>query len=155
MIVKSSIYINKSKIMRFIQSLIFLCCVQGAVCAQSPESVAKIDSIRSKMQQLARANQLHAVSGFYANNAIVRGPDAMLNGKMEIEKYWQEIRGAGEDWHWDIQCVSGTDQLIYQTGKSHLTLRYGDFSKTYTVHFCVAWERQADGSYKIIADIYH
>lgn len=145
----------KAKEIRFPFSLLLVCFLHSAVNAQSYGSIKKIDSIRNVMQQLAKENKLHAVAGFYTDDAIVRGNDAMLHGKKEIEAYWQQIRGTGEDWHWEIKCVSGSDALIYQTGISNLTLKYGDLLKTYRVNFCVAWEKQDDGSYKIISDIYH
>lgn len=148
------ICINKKE-MRFVYMLLFLFSLQHSAKSQSREALLKIDSLRHKMQQLARENKLYDIGGFYTNNAIVAGTDAVLSGKEEIEKYWQGIRGAGEDWYWEIQCVSGSDATIYQTGISYLTLKYGDVSKTYAVNFCVAWERQDDGSYKISADIYH
>lgn len=144
--------------MKNITSPFFLLLILVITCnsarAQSQAAISKIDSIRNRMQQLVRENNLTAIADFYMDDAFVRGSDAKLNTKAEILQYWSRIKGRGHDWYWETTCISGSDSLLFQTGISHLALRYGNTIKTFKAIFFVAWQLQNDGSYKISADIY-
>lgn len=122
--------------------------------AQSTSAIAKIDSVRIAMQELARENKLHEVAGFYTENAVVNGSDGSLSGMEEIKNYWKNLRGEGVNWQWNKLEYSGVEDYVTQTGYSMLTLRYGDREITYYSTFSVVWEKQSDGNYKIVSDFY-
>ncbi|MBK6265233.1 nuclear transport factor 2 family protein [Marivirga sp. S37H4] len=124
------------------------------VKAQSKSAIAKIDSVRMAMQELARKNELYKVAEFYTQDAIVNGSDGSLSGMDEIKNYWENLRGEGVDWHWEKLEYSGVEDYVTQTGLSLLTLQYGERKITYHSTFSVVWEKQADGNYKIVSDFY-
>ena len=122
--------------------------------AQTSHSISQIDSIRIKMQKHARDNEFYKVADYYADDAMVNGFDGSYSGIEEIKNYWKNIRGKGIDWNWSDLMYSGTDNYVTQTGISALTLQYGERQITYLSAFSVVWEKQSDGSYKIISDFY-
>lgn len=126
----------------------------SSIKAQSNSAIAKIDSVRIAMQDLARANELYKVADFYTQNAVVNGSDGSLSGMEEIKNYWKNLRGEGVDWHWEKLEYSGFEDYVTQTGLSMLTLKYGDREITYHSTFSVVWEKQSDGNYKIVSDFY-
>lgn len=121
---------------------------------QSPAAIKAIDSIRVVMMNHARSNTLASVADLYASNAVIDGFDTRVEGIEAIRKYWSSIRGKGINWEWEINSLTGTDELLFQTGVSYLTLGYGDRILTYSTVFNVTWERQENGSYKIVQDFY-
>lgn len=141
--------------MKYIVALIvILSFTISPIKAQSTSAIAKIDSVRIAMQELARENKLHKVADFYTQNAIVNGSDGSLSGMDEIKSYWENLRGEGVNWQWDKLEYSGVEDYVTQTGYSMLTLRYGDREITYYSTFSVVWEKQSDGNYKIVSDFY-
>lgn len=121
---------------------------------QSKRAIAKIDSIRVKMQKHAKENEFYKVADYYAENAVVNGFDGFYSGIEEVKDYWKNISGKGVDWEWSNLEFSGNENYITQTGTSLLTLRYGEREITYSSLFSVIWEKQSDGNFKIISDFY-
>lgn len=122
--------------------------------SQSQDVLCKINAIRQEMYKLVSQNKLDKIADFYAPHAVVDGYDAKLDGIDEIKNYWQNIRGTGVDWSWEISNISGNESVIFQTGTSHLTLSYGAYQTTYSSLFSVIWEKQDDGEFKLTSDYY-
>lgn len=139
---------------RIIVSSLILLIFSQKVMGQSEISINEIDSCRFEMYRCAHENRLKDVADFYSKDAVVNGFDVKLNGMNEIRNYWKEIKGKGVDWSWEIQSTIGTDNLIFQSGISHLTLNYGKVNKTYSSFFTVKWEKQDDWEWRIISDEY-
>lgn len=134
-------------------SLIALICVN--LCdAQIDINISRIDSNRRVMCNLVKQNKLALIADFYTDDAKVDGFDAKLDGISSIKNYWHNIKGKGFDWSWEIFNSSGNEEVIYQTGISHLTLSYGNKNTIYSSLFSVIWKKQIDGEYKIISDSY-
>jgi len=122
--------------------------------AQSQQALAKVDSNRREMYQLIQKNDVASIAQFYADDAIVDGFDAKLQGITAIKEYWRNVRGKGVDWTWEMFSNSGDDNFIFQTGISHLTLSYNGKNTTYSSLFSVIWKKQSNDEYKIISDFY-
>lgn len=133
---------------------LFVCFTGYCSFGQSERAIAKIDSIRIKMQKHAKNNEFHKVADFYTANAVVNGFDGSYSGTDEIKDYWKNIRGKGVDWEWANLDYSGNENYVTQTGTSLLTLQYGERVVTYSSLFSVVWEKQSDGNYKITSDFY-
>lgn len=140
------------KYLRFLSLLLTIPC--NFLNAQSAETIAKIDSLRTEMWRLAEANKLAKIAEFYAEDARVDGFDVQLSGLDDIRKYWRNLKGRGVDWIWEIDAYGGNDLFVIQTGLSHLTLAYGADHITYSSAFSVVWRRQDNGEYKIHSDFY-
>lgn len=141
--------------MKRIFYLVFIFCMLHKMCfSQIEMAIVKIDSNRTEMYKLIQRNELASISEFYAKDATVNGFDAKLNGINSIKEYWKNVRGKGVDWTWEIFNSSGSEDFLFQTGISHLTLSYNDKNTTYSSLFSVIWEKQSNGEYKIISDFY-
>lgn len=134
--------------------VVFIFILTPSIIAQSSLVIDRMDSLRSEMQLLAMQDNLGYVASFYADNATVNGFDVQLKGIDEIRNYWQNINGRGVDWKWENLDYYINDEVIYQTGISHLTLNYGERDITFSTTFILIMEEQTDGSLKIISDYY-
>ena len=121
---------------------------------QTKQQIEKVENARNEMYKLVKNNQLSELANYYTNDAIIDGYDTKLNGIKEIKNYWKNLRGKGIDWKWETYNYSGNESYILQTGVSYLTMGYGLKVVTYSSLFAVAWEKQNDGTYKIVLDFY-
>jgi ketosteroid isomerase-like protein len=97
-----------------------------------------------------------AVARFYADGARMRGPGSPeIQGRTMVDAYWTSLRNPVR-WRLEVLDVGGHRDLTYQVGRSHLTSRGpGGQERTYSTDFVVVWERQRDGSLRIILDLWN
>ncbi len=114
----------------------------------------EIAGLNREMERAFRNGDLQAVAGFYADNALMIGPATRLEGGAAITEYWQEISDP-VNWTLEVREITGTADIVHQTGRSFLTYLEGLEEHTSVVDFVLVWQRQPDGTYKIAIDSYH
>jgi len=120
-----------------------------------PEVRNLIEQNHAQMTDAFRRGDLLAVSGFYADDAIMLGPDGMkIQGRVAIDNYWTRIRGA-KDWKLEVVEVGGSGEFVYELGRSALTTEHDGEENTYTCDFIVIWKQDEDKHYKIHVDSYN
>ena len=117
---------------------------------------AEIRALNDSMEAAFNRGDLSAVARFYADDARMRGQGAReTRGRAAIDAYWTGIRNPVR-WRLEVLDVGGNRDLAYQVGRSHLTSRGQDGrERTYSTDFVVVWERQRDGSLRIILDLWN
>jgi len=96
------------------------------------------------------------VARFYADSARIVGPERQtVKGRAAIDKYWAGIRKPAT-WTLEVVDVGGSRAEAYQVGVSSLTSTSSDGRQgTYVCDFVVIWKRQADGTLRIVLDLYN
>jgi uncharacterized protein (TIGR02246 family) len=114
----------------------------------------EITRLNRGMEQAFRDADPAAVAAFYAEDAVMIGPGTRVEGSGAILEYWKRISDP-INWTLEVREVTGTGEIVHQTGRSHLTYLDGLEERTSIVDFVLVWRRQEDGSYKIAIDSYH
>lgn len=116
----------------------------------------EIGAINDSMETAFNRGDLHAVAGFYADHARLRGPDAEeISGRSGIDAYWTGIRNPVR-WRLEVLDIGGNRDLAYQVGRSHLTSRHADGAeRTHTTEFVAVWERQPSGGLRLVLDLWN
>jgi ketosteroid isomerase-like protein len=123
--------------------------------ATPPGLRAEIERATEALAAAGRANDMAAVAGFYADDALMLGPDGYrAQGRGAIDSYWQSLRGAVSDWRLETFSVAGAGDLAQGLGRSRLSLaRPDEAPRISTVDFCLIWCKQP-GGWKIAVDAY-
>lgn len=97
---------------------------------------------------------------FWSDDAIVLAPNApAIVGREAIRKYVSgasAIPGFSINWATDKIWISASGDLAYSSGTSQITVTTPE-GKAVTEHNkgLVVWKKQADGSWKCVADIWN
>lgn len=113
-----------------------------------------ITRINREMEEAFRSGDAAAVANFYAVDALMIGPDTRVEGKQAISEFWARM-GDLVDWSLEVHEVTGTGDVVHQTGRSSLTYVANGTERTLVGDIVLVWKRQEDGSYKIAVDSYH
>jgi ketosteroid isomerase-like protein len=123
---------------------------------------ASVDAVRAADAQWAKAAAAHDVDGtiaFYSDDAIVMPPNApMIQDKASERKAWAAILVPGVEISWTAGKVvaANSGELVYDVGMYTLITKSGKGKvKTQTTDggkYLAVWKKQADGSWKAIAD---
>lgn len=134
-------------------------CTMGMVKSQTqnPRLLTIVKELGDKMEQLVVAGDLEAIVSMYGDNAqYLPDASAIYSGKDEIRKYWKQtftmdIIG----FEMETLTVGGDKKRIHETGLGMSTIKYNDQKVEFKFKFVNVWERQKDGNYKLIIDIYN
>jgi ketosteroid isomerase-like protein len=140
-----------------IVAAVMLCTVQTANAQSTTQSndalTREVEQRLQAMSQAAEKGDLKLAASYYADDAIIRQSKSVAaRGREEIDRYFTGIASL-KSWKLESFSVSGTRDLVYQTGRS--TLVSGSPEHTSVVDFLVVWKRQADGTLRIHLDYYH
>ncbi|MCE7991041.1 MAG: SnoaL-like domain-containing protein [Roseivirga sp.] len=134
-------------------------CSVGLAKSQTNDSKLKVvvKELGDQMERLVVSKDLDAIVEMYGDDAQYL-PDAsgIYSGKEEIRKYWKQtftmdIIG----FEMETLSVGGDKKRIHETGLGMSTIKYNDQKVEFKFKFVNVWERQKDGSYKLIIDIYN
>ena len=116
----------------------------------------EVRAVNDSMEAAFNRGDLERVSLFYADNARMRGAhSAEISGRTAITKFWTGIKNPVR-WKLDVVEVGAHRDFAYQKGRSHLTSRDDKGQeRTYSSDFLVVWERQSDGSLRVIMDLWN
>lgn len=148
----------------------------------SAETVAAVCQQNFGMETAMRSGDMQSVADFYLDDAIVSSPGGLLaKGREQVDAYWEGFEGI--DWRLDVIALAPSlevlqqttayqqlaksfpdwkedlpsrelGHLVYQLGKSHLTYTGRGQKRISVVDFLLIWEKQNDGTYKILVDTY-
>lgn len=134
---------------------IFLLIICVSTKAQKNIEVKKIiDSLNVAMEKAFNANDMMKVAAFYADNAEISGENYTVSGRKQINDYWMSLKDKGRGWKLTVIEAGGSGELVYQLGRSDLKHVIGNNPEPASsiTNFVLIWEKQTDGSYKILRD---
>ncbi len=123
--------------------------------------VAKLKPV---IQQLSKQwnkgledKDINVFLNLYGKNAhYLPNEDSAIHGNENIAKYWQAAFGIVSEINLNMESLQGNQDLLYETGNG--TVKFinpaGGFYKS-RFKYVNVWERQADGSYKVVIDTYN
>lgn len=135
-----------------------------------------------QMEQGVKNGQPMQIAAIYADDGYVINPNRIeAQGREAINEYWQNLGSASTDWKLESFMTSKklkniiesqqweqlerkprlpeqldiplSGNLLYQLGRSHLTISDGEETHTSTVDFIIVW-KIIDGEYRIWIDSY-
>jgi uncharacterized protein (TIGR02246 family) len=133
-------------------------------CGSTPKDTRAADetTIRALDAQWAKsaaAKDLDATVGYYSDDASLLAPNSPIaSDKQSIRESWNALLGSGTSLTWqatkvevarssDLAYVVGTYQLMTDDPKGSVAADRGKFVEV--------WKKQADGSWKTVADIFN
>jgi ketosteroid isomerase-like protein len=102
-------------------------------------------------------NAAQLVEAFYAKDAVVMPPgQPMVSGRAQVVEFWQGMFGMGlRDARLEIVRVEASGDLACEIGQYALTIGPEGAAPTLARgKYLVAHRRQADGSWRAIADMF-
>lgn len=137
----------------------------GVACKREAPDTRAADeaAIRSgsgEMSNAAGAKDLEKVLTAYADDASMFAPNAPIaTGKEAIRQAWSQFMGSpgyALSWQATKVEVARSGDLGYEVGTYELTLNDAKGKPGTTPgKYVVVWKKQADGSWKIVADIFN
>lgn len=136
----------------------------SAACNQTPPDTRAADeaAIRdadAQWSKTAGTKDLEGTVAYYTDDATVLSPNApMTTGKQAIRAVWAELLGPGTSIAWqankaevarsgDLSYIMGTYQLTMNDPQGNPVADKGKFVEV--------WKKQADGKWKVVADIFN
>src|SRR6202041_1796497 len=133
-------------------------------CESTPKDPRAADetTIRALDAQWAKsaaAKDLDATVGYYSDDASLLAPNSPIaSDKQSIREAWNALLGSGTSLTWqatkvdvahssDLAYVVGTYQLMTNDPNGSVAADRGKFVEV--------WKKQADGSWKTVADIFN
>ena len=120
---------------------------------------AAIRDADAQWSKTAGAKDLDGTVAYYTDDATVLSPNApMTTGKQAIRAVWAELLGPGTSIAWQANKVevARSGDLSYIMGTYQLTMNdpHGN-PVTDKGKFVEVWKKQADGKWKVVADIFN
>ena len=116
---------------------------------------AEIEAVCAEWRKaMLEDGDLLRVASFYADDGLILGAGGTrVEGREAIDEYWSKIPTAVE-WTLTTFFVDGSKNLIVQRGRSDLTMNINGAERTSSVEFTHLWQRQKDGTLRIVVDGY-
>jgi len=147
------------KLSRAVSLVSLLVTIASAAAAQK-DLRQIVEEMNLKQTQAFMKGDMLGVARIYADDATIYFPDynakrgRSIKGREAIDRYWLGL-GKPIAWKLEIAQVGGTDDMIWEIGRSTLTEERNGTESTYTGDFVVIWKRQKNGAYQIHADFYN
>lgn len=139
--------------------LMAVSCTQQAPADTRAADEAKIKELDAQWSKTAMANDLDGTVSYYADDAYLLAPNAPIaSGKPAIRAVWSALLSPEVSVSWqaskvevarsgDLAYVIGTYQVTAKDPKSKMAPDKGKLVEV--------WKKQADGSWKTVADIFN
>jgi ketosteroid isomerase-like protein len=150
---KASIFLLISLLSVFL----FSCSQQKSPEFDTAAVKAAIDSANSNFSSSFSKGDAHAMASFYTDSATVLPPNMdTVSGRNSIEKFWYGyIKMGNGDIKLTTSDLFGSGNLAVETGVYNLNIQpqgmelIQDHGK-----YLVVWQKQGDGSWKMIRDMW-
>lgn len=134
-------------------------------CAQQTRTDARtsdesaIRELDAQWSKTAAANDLEGTVSYYSDDATLLPPNApVVTGKPAIRALWASMLVPGGSISWEAKKVdvANSGELAYLTGVYAVTAKDAQ-GRTLTDHGkeVEVWKKQADGNWKVAADIWN
>ncbi len=151
--------------MRFYLIAITLLTLVLVACNQRPTKKVvdvaylkqKVDEGNARLGQFFMSGNADSLANMYSVDAKLC-PDGgeFVNGRENIRAYWRQGLKGGSilEMKTETLTIDGNEEVIYETGKTHLKIST-DSTKKISVKYCNVWKLQLSGSYKLDVDIWN
>lgn len=121
----------------------------------SDEIKREIEKFNKEIVQCLLDHDNLAMASYYADDAVIIGAGKFFaNGREDVNRFCLNMNN--KTWDVSIDKIEVEGKWVYQIGKSKSTWDNGPGDAgSYECNFMYLWERQQDGSYKIIIDCYN
>jgi uncharacterized protein (TIGR02246 family) len=120
-------------------------------------TLPEIRALNRRMEAAVADTDVEAIGALYREDAIIQPPASdYVQGREAIKAVWARIFDAGlRGAVYETHSVLGTD-LVVETGQGSLDFKSPDGeSPKYRINYIVVHERQPDGSWQIVRDIWN
>lgn len=126
-------------------------------CASSPEHHPAYKGVFEANRELERrftADDGLGVAAMYTDDGLLLSPGlGRTEGREALDASWDRPR-VDPEWALTIDRLEGDEDRPIQRGRSVLSHSRDGERVVSEVEFVVIWERQDDGSYRIVVDAY-
>jgi uncharacterized protein (TIGR02246 family) len=108
-------------------------------------------------EKAAANKDARAIAAFYADNATLLPPGMpAIKGRQNIQNFWQGLLDAGaSDARLKSVEIRGAEPFLYEIGEySAVMPQPTGGTAPGTGKYLVVWERQSDGTLKMVADMF-
>ena len=108
----------------------------------------------AEWSKVAGAKDLNKTVSYYADDAVVLPPNqSMVTSKDGIRNLWKGFLDSLTDISWETTRVktSNSGDMGYLIGTYSMTMKDGTKD---TGKYCEVWKKQADGKWKVVADMF-
>jgi len=138
---------------------LFLASCQKQVEPKAPDFEAmkvKFMAENKNWSNSAKTNDATYIANLYNEDAILGIPfQPFVEGKNQIAKKWQNTVEMVDDLGFETKTLSGTNEIVYETGLAFTSYTVQGVSKTDTSKYVIVWEKQGNGKYKIAVDLFN
>ena len=129
------------------------------MAADPAASIAAVKAADTAWSKAAAAHNMEGVLSYYGDGAIVLPPNQeMATDKASIRKAWEAVLVKGTDVSWTPGAadISASGDLVYLEGWyiSSTSAAKGK-SSTERGKYLSVWKKQADGTWKCVADTWN
>jgi uncharacterized protein (TIGR02246 family) len=122
--------------------------------------VTALRDLDTQWSKTAAANDLDGTVSYYSDDASLLPPNALIaTGKQAIRSVWASLLTPGASVSWKVSNVevARSSDLAYLVGTYDLSRKDSLSKAAVTDHgkFVEVWKKQADGKWKVVADIFN
>jgi len=147
----------KKIIMFLILTLISLQCTQNKSLTKD-EMKNIVDKNNDKLGKYFIMGNPDSIVSMYSENAVVapNGDDFYVGLKQILAMNKADLKDANIlKMRTETMNVNGNKEVIYEIGKTYLTISLPDTLYDTHIKYCNVWKLQDDGSYKLDVDIWN
>ena len=144
--------------------LLFLTLIFSCTNSKTDEKISKekMQEIVKKQNELLgnyfKSGNAEKLASVYTDSAKLspNGGDFVI-GRDSIKAFWMEDFKTSKllEMTTNVLTTTGTEDVIYETGKTTTKSLYKDSVYTFTVKYVNVWIKQIDGSYKLDIDFWN
>lgn len=147
----------KRNIVFLILALVSLQCSQNETLS-TKEMRKIVDENNDRLGKYFIMGNPDSLTSMYTENAVIapHGDDFFSGQDQILDMYKSDTQSAKIlKMRTETMRVEGNKEVIYETGKTYLTIALSDTIYDTHVKYCNVWRLQNDGSYKLDVDIWN
>ena len=116
-----------------------------------------VDKNNDKLGRFFIMGNPDSITSMYSENAVVapNGDDFYVGLNQILNMYKSDSESKILKMRTETMNVTGNKEIIYETGKTYLTISLPDTVYDTHIKYCNVWKLQDDGSYKLDVDIWN